>query len=221
MIRAAIFDIDGTLVDSVDLHAQAWHETFTHFGHDVATAAIRRQIGKGGDKLLPTFLSQEEVNEQGKSIEEFRADLFMREYMPRVKPFPKVRDLFEKIKSSGKKVALASSSNKDQLTQLKKIANISDLVDCETSADDADSSKPDPDIFHAAIKCLSPIKPEEMIVIGDTPYDAEGASKANLKTIGVLCGGFEEDLLRKAGCIAIFRDPEQLLDKYENSPLCR
>ena len=213
MIRAVIFDIDGTLVDSVDLHAEAWRETFLHFGHDIPAAAVRQQIGKGGDKLLPTFLTPEEVRKTGKEVEAFRGELFMRDYMPRVKAFPRVRDLFEKIKSSGSKVALASSSDEKQLNKFKEIAGISDLVDCETSADDAKSSKPDPDIFEAAIRCLRPVKTADMIVVGDTPYDAEGAAKAGLRTIGVLSGGFEERLLRDAGCIAVFRDPADLLEK--------
>jgi len=219
MIRAVIFDIDGTLVDSVDLHAEAWHEAFKHFGHEISTRAIRTQIGKGGDKLLPTFLSQSEVEEKGEKIEEFRGKLFMREYMSRVKPFPEVRELFEKLKSSGKKIALASSADKAQLKKLKEIANIADLVDCDTSADDAESSKPDPDIFEAAIRCLRPIPPEDMIVVGDTPYDVEGALEAGLRTIGVLSGGFEEGLLRSAGCVEVYRDPSHLLHDYTNSAL--
>jgi HAD superfamily hydrolase (TIGR01549 family) len=214
MIEAVIFDIDGTLVDSVDLHAEAWHEAFHHFGYEVDTAAIRSQIGKGGDKLMPTFLSEQDVKEKGEEIEKYRGELFMRKYMPKVLAFPRVRELFEKIKSSGRKIALASSADKMQLKKLKEIANIGDLVDCETSSDDAESSKPDPDIFEAAIKCLKPLKAESMIVVGDTPYDVTGARRAGLRTIGVLSGGFEERLLIDAGCIAIYQDPADLLKNF-------
>ena len=87
-----------------------------------------------------------------------------------------MRELFERIRADGKKIALASSSDKKQLTILNKIAQVEDVVDCETSADDIDSSKPDPDVFHAALKCLRQTKPDEAIAVGDTPYDAEGRS---------------------------------------------
>jgi HAD superfamily hydrolase (TIGR01509 family) len=219
MIRAVIFDVDGTLVDSVDLHAEAWHRAFLQFGYQIPIAEIRSQIGKGGDKLMPVFLPREELEKKGKQIEKFRADLFKKEYMPRVRSFPRVRELFEKIRSEGQKIALATSSKKDQLKALKKIAHIEDLVDCESSADDIDSSKPDPDVFHATLDCLQPITPNECIAVGDTPYDASAAQKAGIPCAGVLCGGFPKEDLRAAGCIAIYRDPADLLANYENSPL--
>ena len=219
MTRAVVFNIDGTLVDSVDLHAEAWHEALKHFGHDIPVAAIRSQIGKGGDKLLPEFLPADEVKKLGDKIEKFRSKLFMQDYMPRVRPFPGVRELFEKIKGSGLKIGLASSAEKKQLKEMKKIARIDGLVDCDTSADDVEDSKPDPDVFDAVMKCLKPIPPRETVVVGDTPYDAEGARKAGLTVVGVLCGGFPESDLRAAGCVAIFRDPADLLEHYESSPL--
>ncbi|HET7442358.1 MAG TPA: HAD-IA family hydrolase, partial [Terriglobales bacterium] len=140
-------------------------------------------------------------------------------YMPRVRPFPRVRELLLKIRSAGKKVALASSSKKDQLQTLKMIAGIDDLVDCETSADDIESSKPDPDVFHAALKCLDPIRASETVAVGDTPYDASAAAKAGIACIGLLCGGFREQDLRAAGCVEVYRDPAQLLAEYGRSPL--
>jgi len=99
------------------------------------------------------------------------------------------------------------------------LARITDLVEEETSADDAEKSKPHPDIFEAVLAELGDLKPHEAIVIGDTPYDAEAASKINLRTIGVLCGGFPETDLRAAGCVDIYRDPADLLERYDASPL--
>jgi len=159
------------------------------------------------------------LEEKGEQIEKYRSELFMRKYMPKVRSFPRVRELFERIRADGKKIALASSSDKKQLTILNKIAQVEYVVDCETSADDIDSSKPDPDVFHAALKCLRQTKPDEAIAVGDTPYDAEGARKAGIQTIGLLCGGFPESSLRASGCIAIYRDPADLLANYETSPL--
>ncbi len=219
MIKAVIFDIDGTLVDSVDLHAQAWQETFRHYGREIPYAEVRQQIGKGGDQLMPVFFTKEELGRFGEEMEKYRGDLFKREYLSHVKGFAKVRELFERVRADGKRIALASSAKEDEIDAYKKAANIEDLVEKETSADDADKSKPHPDIFEAALAQLGNIDVSEVIVVGDTPYDAEAAGKINLRTVGVLCGGFPEEQLRAAGCVAIYNDPEDLLARYEGSPL--
>jgi HAD superfamily hydrolase (TIGR01549 family) len=211
-----IFDVDGTLVDSVDQHAAAWQRTFAHFGYDVDFAAVRWQIGKGGDQLMPVFLPKEDIERRGKEIEEYRLELFKREYLPDVRGFPKVRELFERILGEGKRIALASSAKGDELNAYKRAANIADLVHQETSADDAKRSKPHPDIFEAALARLK-LPPQHGVVVGDSPYDAEAAGKAGLKTIGVLCGGFPEAALRKAGAAQIFRDPADLLANFDRS----
>jgi HAD superfamily hydrolase (TIGR01509 family) len=219
MVKAVIFDVDGTLVDSVDLHAQAWRETFRHFGHDIPFADIRGQIGKGGDQLMPVFLPKEVVERQGEEIEKARKDLFMREYIGQARAFPGVADLFRRIRAAGQRIVLASSAKGDELERYKEIAGIADLVDAATSADDAERSKPHPDIFQAALARLAPIGAAEAVVVGDTPWDAEAAGKAGLRCVGVLCGGFPAEELRAAGCIALYRDPAELLAEYERSPL--
>ncbi|GEP04753.1 HAD family hydrolase [Methylobacterium oxalidis] len=220
-VRAVIFDIDGTLLDSVDLHARAWVEAFAHFGVTTAEADVRRQIGKGGDQLMPVFLPEERVAREGETIEAYRSDLFKREYLPQVRPFPGVRALFERIRADGRRLALASSGKRSEVEHYQEILGIADLVDVTTSADDADRSKPHPDIFAAVIEKLRPIGPREMIAVGDTPYDAEAGAKVRLATIGLLCGGFPEADLSAAGCTAIYRDPQDLLDGYAGSPLAR
>jgi HAD superfamily hydrolase (TIGR01509 family) len=216
MIKAVIFDIDGTLIDSVDLHAQAWKEAFKHFGKDIPYEDVRHQIGKGGDQLMPVFFSKEELKEFGSEMEKYRGRLFKRDFLPKVRPFPKVRELFETILSDGLSIALASSAKEEELKEYKKIAHIEDLVEEETSADDADKSKPHPDIFEAALERLG-VEPGETIVVGDTPYDAQAAGKINLRTIGVLCGGFPEAELKAAGCTVIYKDPAHLLAHYDES----
>jgi HAD superfamily hydrolase (TIGR01549 family) len=221
MIKAVIFDIDGTLVDSVDLHAHAWQETFSHFGKEIPYEQVRHQIGKGGDQLMPVFFSQEELDKKGKEMEKYRGELFQRDYLPGVRAFPRVRELFQKIKDDGLRLALASSAKEEELKVYKKIARIEDLVEEETSADDADKSKPHPDIFEAALERLGDVEAHEAIVVGDTPYDAEAAGKINLRTLGVLCGGFPEAELRAAGCVQIFHDPADLLARYEESLISR
>ncbi|WP_211257481.1 HAD family hydrolase [Muricoccus aerilatus] len=221
MIEAAIFDVDGTLVDSVDLHAHAWQDALRDFGHEIDYAEVRGQIGKGGDQLMPVFLDAKELEEKGKALSEHRARIMQERYMPRIQPFPAVRDLFLRIRQDGTRIALASSAKGDELSVYKKIANIEDLVDAETSSDDAERSKPFPDIFQAALSALGGLDPSRAVAVGDTPYDAEAAGKAGLRTIGVLCGGFPEADLRRAGCVAVYADPVALLAGYEGSPLAR
>jgi HAD superfamily hydrolase (TIGR01549 family) len=221
MIGAAIFDIDGTLVDSVDLHARSWQVAFEKFGKSLPFDVIRRQIGKGADQLLPVFLSPSELEKFGSDLERYRSELFKKDYLARVKAFPGVRALFQKIASDGKRLALASSAKEDELATYKKIAQIDDLIETETSSDDVDRSKPHPDVFAVALKRLGAIGPNEALVVGDTPYDAEAAGTLSLRAVGLLCGGWSETELRGAGCIAVYRDPADLLSRYNDSPLAR
>ncbi|HEV7440388.1 MAG TPA: HAD family hydrolase, partial [Methylobacterium sp.] len=179
------------------------------------------QIGKGGDQLMPVFLPQERIEREGETIEAYRSDLFRRTYLPQVKPFPGVRELFARIRADGHAIALASSGKESEVAHYQEILGIADLVDVATSSDDAERSKPHPDIFEAALEKLAPRKARDILVVGDTPYDAEAARKAGLPTLGVLCGGFPEADLSAAGCIAIYRDPQDILDGYDASPLAR
>lgn len=216
MIEAFIFDVDGTLIDSNDFHARAWEKAFAENGYKISFDEIRPQIGKGADTLLPVFLSKEAIEKDGDQIADRRGAIFKNEFLDQVKPFPKVRELFQKIKADGYRLALASSSNEDEVEAYKKIADIADLVEKATSSDDAEQSKPEPDIFQAALKLLGDPPPKNVLVVGDTPYDAEAAGKANLKTIGVLCGGFPREDLERAGCVAIYDDPADLLENYSS-----
>lgn len=217
MIKAVIFDVDGTLVDSVDAHA--WQDAFEEFGHSFDFGEVRQQIGKGSDQLLPVFLSKAEIEADGKRLEARRGDILKQRYLPHIRAFPSVRALFERIRRDGKVIALASSAKAAELSVYKAAARIEDLVQEQTSADDAEKSKPYPDIFQAAMKRLNGIGEAEAVVIGDTPIDAEAAAKAGLRTIGMLSGGFPQAALRQAGCVAIYRDPADLLARYDGSVL--
>ena len=218
MIKAVIFDVDGTLVDSVDAHAKTWLEAFAKFGHVFEFGAVRSQIGKGGDQLMPVFLSVAEIETRGKAIEEHRARLLKEYYLPGIEGFPQVRQLFQRLQADGIKTVLASSAKGEELRSYKEKAGISDLVEEETSSDDAERSKPHGDIFEAALAKLPGVSPHDAVVVGDTPYDAEAAAKAGLSTIGVLGGAFSEKELRQAGCIAIFANPADLLYRYKEAP---
>jgi HAD superfamily hydrolase (TIGR01549 family) len=218
--KAAIFDLDGTLLDSVDLHAIAWHEAMIEFGHNVSFEQARSQIGKGGDKLIPVFLSADEQRDHGKELEEWRGNRFKTDYLPLVRPFSAVPDLLRRVRDAGVQIAIASSAKKDELDNYLDIARISSLVDLKTSSDDVEESKPAPDIFEIVLKKLK-IEGGDAVAVGDTPYDAAGARKVNIATIGVLCGGFAESSLRQAGCVEIYPGPAALFARFENSLLAR
>jgi HAD superfamily hydrolase (TIGR01509 family) len=217
---AVIFDVDGTLLDSVDLHARAWVDAFNHFGFDIPFPAVRRQIGKGGDHLLAALLPAVDIEAKGKELDAYRGRLFKARYLRDVRPFPNVRELLLRLVANGTVVALGSSAKGDELETYKRIANISDLIAEETSSNDAASSKPDPDIFEAALRKLNK-PPSEVMVVGDTPYDAEAAVKAGMRCIGLRCGGWAEVDLRRGGCSEVYSDPADLLAQYRRSRLER
>jgi HAD superfamily hydrolase (TIGR01509 family) len=220
MAEAAIFDIDGTLVDSVDLHAMAWREALVKFGHEVSFERVRRQIGKGSDQFIPAFLSKREQEEHGEDMAEWRGKLFTSKYLPLVKPFSAVPELFRRVRTAGLKVAIASSAKKKELEALLEIAGVADQIDVATSSEDAERSKPAPDIFQVALEKLG-LNGRQAVAIGDTPYDAEAADKAGIRCIGLLCGGFAEVELQRAGCIAVYPGPGALLACFDDTPLSR
>lgn len=218
MAQNVIFDVDGTLVDSVDEHAEAWRRAFLEFGRDVPFAHVRSQIGKGADQLIPVFFNDEEISQFGKDLEEYRTQLFLKDFLPKIRPFPKVRELFQRLKKEGYHVALASSAKEEELKHYVKLCRIQGLYEEATSKDEVDKSKPHPDIFEAAMKRLGNPDVGATAVVGDTPYDALAAGKLGIPTVGVLCGGFPADDLRAAGCRVLLKDPAELLSRLEASP---
>jgi HAD superfamily hydrolase (TIGR01509 family) len=168
---------------------------------------------------MPVFFSAEEIRRFGEEMEEARGRLFRSRYLPLVRPFPKTRELFQRLKDDGVRIALASSASREDLDEYTRLARIQDLVDEQTTADDVSRSKPHPDVFEVALETLGNPDPANVTVVGDTPYDVQAARKAGLDTVGVLSGGFSEDDLRGAGAVAIYRDIEDLLAHYEESPL--
>jgi len=219
MLKAVIFDIDGTLVDSNASHVAAWREVFLRHGKSVDRSALWRQMGKGGDELMPVFWSEHEVAEFGEEMQAERVGLFMRRYLPLCKPFPGVRPLFERVKAAGVRIALASSAKQPELEHHLKLLGVGDLVDATTSADDAEHSKPQPDILQAALARLPGVAAADTLVIGDSPFDVEAAARAGMKCIGVLTGGFSQRDLLQAGAIAVYKDIPDLARHFDESPL--
>ncbi|ERT07430.1 HAD hydrolase, IA, variant 1 family protein [Lyngbya aestuarii BL J] len=219
MPEAIIFDLDGTLVDSVHFHAEAWVKAFEQYGYHADFDKVRQQIGKGGEYILPEFISQEEIDKDGSKISDYRKQYYQKNLLGQVKPFPKVRELLERVKADGNQIVLASSARPKTVEHYQELLGIKDLINGVTSRGDVEQAKPHPDIFIAALNHFENVSKESVIVVGDSPYDAQAAEKISLSTVGVLCGGFSEDVLKEAGCIAIYKDPADLLDHYEESPL--
>lgn len=213
--RVMLFDVDGTLVDSNDAHARAWVETLSAFGIEREVAAVRRLIGMGGDKLLPTLTGIAADSELGREITKHRSDHFRRTYRDGLRPFRDTRALFLALRERGVRLGVASSSDEDDLRRLLEIAEVADLVERRASADDADRSKPDPDIVHAALARLGHPDHARATMVGDTPYDIEAAHRAGIAAIGFRCGGWSDAEL--TGAAALFDNPADMRAHLERA----
>ncbi|NEQ32525.1 MAG: HAD family hydrolase [Leptolyngbya sp. SIO4C5] len=219
MPQVAIFDIDGTLVDSVNFHAKAWVEGFRKFGHTVEFAVIKQRIGKGSGYILEEFLTVAENQQYGAELNDYRQQYFHEQFLPQIQPFPQVRALFERLRQDEVQIVLATSAEQETANHYRELLGVKDLLDGMTCADDVENAKPEADIFQAALSKVPPVAPAAVVVVGDSPYDAEAAQKLSLPTIGLLSGGFSAEQLQEAGSVAIYKDPADLLAHYADSPL--
>jgi HAD superfamily hydrolase (TIGR01509 family) len=220
MADVLLTDIDGTLVDSNALHVEAWRRTFEHFGINIGMDEAWRQIGKGGDQVIPIFVPREDRDRLEASIKSFRKELFHRDYMERIVSFAKSRELLQRVKNQQMKIVIASSTDEEDLKTYGKIIGMEDLVDGAATSADAEKSKPAGDIFAAALKKVN-MQPGRAVALGDTPWDALAAGKEGIRTVGLTCGGWKRDDLLDAGCIEVWQDPADLLLHFEDSALLR
>jgi HAD superfamily hydrolase (TIGR01509 family) len=220
MPEVLLTDIDGTLVDSNALHAEAWRRTFEHFGIQIGMDEAWRQIGKGGDKVVPIFVPAKDCDRLEEPIKEFRKQLFHRDYMHRIVAFAHSRELLQRVRSQKMKIVIASSTDKEDLKTYGKIVNMQDLIDEAATSADADSSKPEGDIFAAALEKVG-MRTEQAIALGDTPWDALAAGKVGVRTVGLTCGGWKRNDLLDAGCVEVWQDPADLLLHFDQSALSR
>jgi HAD superfamily hydrolase (TIGR01509 family) len=215
---AAILDVDGTLVDSNDAHARAWMEAFGEAGVEVSYDRVRRAIGMGGDKLMPHVSGLSEESAQGRRISDRRSEIFTSRYLPHLRPFPHVRELVSRLADDGFTIVVASSAKQDELGPLLEIAGVADLIESRTSSDDAEESKPDPDIVTAALG-ESGAPRHAAIMLGDTPYDVEAAQRAGVQVVALESGGWTRGEL--AGAAEIYADAADLYARYPASLFAR
>ncbi|NML16453.1 HAD family hydrolase [Azohydromonas caseinilytica] len=217
--EAVLLDIDGTLLDSNDAHAQSWVDVFQRHGLPPTFEQVRALIGKGGDKVLAELVQIDHESPQGKQLSDERRDVFLNRYLPDVKPTPGARALVQRLRDEEIKVVIATSAKGAELQALLRRAGVEDLIEEATTSDDADHSKPDPDIVQAALERAG-VQPVEAIMIGDTPYDIEAAAKAGVDTLALRCGGWWDDAaLGRAE--AIYDSPADLLRRWEESPIAK
>lgn len=216
--KGVILDVDGTLVDSNDAHAHAWVEALGRNGHTITFEQVRHLIGMGGDKILPHLTGIDKESPEGQQISSDRMEIFKTRYLPRVKAFPKTRELLARMRSEGLILVVASSAQTDELDPLLELAGAHAYIETKTSGSDVDESKPAPDIVEAALHKLA-LPANNVIMLGDTPYDIEAAGKLGVRVIAFRGGGFSDDDLKDA--VAIYDDPADLLEHYDTSPLAR
>ena len=218
MLDGVIFDIDGTLVDSNDAHAESWVDTFAEAGYDVPFAVVRPLIGMGADKLLPKTIGIGNESDVGKKLTKRRSEIFQEKYLPKLRPLPGSRNLLLRVRSDGLKPIVATSAKDKELKGLLKAAQVDDLIEEKATASDAKRSKPDPDIVRAAIE-ESDIPADRLVMVGDTPYDIEAAGRANVRTIAFRSGGWTDADLKDA--VEIYDGPADLLAHYDSSLIAR
>ena len=217
-IRGVLFDVDGTLVNSNDAQAHSWMEAMSKYGYSISFERVRPLIGKGGDKLLPETIGVSKDSDDGKKISQEQKKIFMTRYLPTLSAFPCARELLEHMHAYGLKLAIATSAEPDELKGLLQIIgpHVQGLFKEETSAKDAEHSKPSPDIMHAALERLG-YSPEQVMMVGDTPYDIESAARVHVGTIAFRSGEWKDSHL--SGAVAIYNDTADLLAHYDTSPL--
>ena len=216
MLEGVIFDIDGTLVDSNDAHAQSWVDTFAEAGYDVPFEIVRPLIGMGADKLLPKTIGVSHDGDEGKKLAKRRSEIFREKYLPHLRPLKDSRALVQRVRADGLKPIVATSAKDEELKGLLEAAEVHDLMEDKATASDAKRSKPDPDIVHAAIE-ESEISSKNLVMIGDTPYDIEAATRAKVRVIAFRSGGWTDEAL--AGAAEIYDGPADLLARYDSSLL--
>ena len=214
-VKAVLFDIDGTLADSNGFHVRAWDQAFREHGYEVPEEAIAKQIGKGGDLLIPALLPGVDEVER-KQIEDRHGAVFKERYLDQVRLFPGARELLRRVRRSGKTVVLASSASQDEVDYYLDKLEARTIVSATTSIDDVSTSKPAGDIFAAAL-AKAKVWPASAVAVGDTPYDIEAAAKVGVRTVAVRSGGFSDAEL--GGAVAKYDDVAALLKGWTRSPL--
>jgi HAD superfamily hydrolase (TIGR01509 family) len=217
-IQGFLLDVDGTLLDSNTAHASAWAQALTEHGIRVAPPMVHPLVGMGGDRIIRAVSGVEPGPDLAERIRVRRAEIFRSEWLPKLRPFPRVRELLQELHRRGARIVVASSSTREDLEPLLERTQVTDLIDDRTSGDDVRASKPAPDIVLVALE-RARVGAESAVLVGDTPWDVESARRAGVRCIALRTGGWPDTAL--AGAIAIFDDPSDLLANLGRFPIGR
>ena len=197
-MRAALFDVDGTLLDTNEMHIEAWGRAFNDFGIKMPRERLREQMGNSGERLVKAVCKPDDAARLSKALVERHVEIYTRAFLPHVRPFPGVRELFERLRADGVRIALASSARRAERERQIEILGVRDLLDAVASSE-----------------ILRDGGVRDAAAIGDSVFDAMAARKAGLRAIGVQTGSFNERRLREAGAEYVYRDIADMLERYD------
>src|SRR5579875_3580673 len=215
--KIAILDIDGTLVDTNYQHTISWARALA--GHDITVPLwrIHTHIGMGGDQVIEALCGRDAEERLGDDIRAAEGRRYM-ELIDEVRPMAGARELIETLKERGHRVVLASSAKPEEVDRYLDLLDARELADAWTDADDVRSTKPAPDLVHAALAKVGG-SPQDAVMVGDTPWDVRSASAAQVPTLAVLTGGFAIEELRESGAVEVFESVADLCSGLERTPL--
>ncbi|NEB02659.1 HAD family hydrolase [Streptomyces sp. SID13726] len=217
MARAAVFDVDGTLVDTNHLHVTTWWEAFRQAGHRVPTHAVHRAVGLGSDDLIARLLGEDRDKDRDAELSAAHKTLYA-QYFDRLPPFEDAGRLLRRLDRDGWRVVLATSAGGAELSALRRAISADDAITATASADDVEHGKPAPEPVERALE-LAGVPAGHAVFVGDTVWDMKAGSRAGVRCVGVLCGGIPRADLVAAGAQAVYDDPAQLLASLADSPL--
>ncbi|WP_306187470.1 MULTISPECIES: HAD family hydrolase [unclassified Streptomyces] len=219
MDRAAVFDVDGTLVDTNHLHVTTWWEAFRQAGHRVPMHAIHRSVGLGSTDLIAHLLGDDRDQDQDARLSAAHTALYA-QYFDRLPALADAGRLLRRLHQDGWTVVLATSASGPELSALRRAIDADDAIAATASADDVEEGKPAPEPVEHALE-LAGVPAERAVFVGDTVWDMRAGSRAGVRCVGVLCGGIPRDDLERAGAHAVYDDPAHLLSSLPAGPLGR
>ncbi|CAL9284084.1 HAD family hydrolase [Streptomyces sp. SudanB182_2057] len=217
MERAAVFDVDGTLVDTNHLHVVTWWEAFRQAGHEVPMHAVHRAIGLGSTDLIAHLLGDGRDRDRDGELSAAHTALYG-QYFDRLPALPGAEELLRRLRGDGWAVVLATSASGAELGALRRAIDADDAITATASSDDVQEGKPAPEPVEHALE-LAGVPASRAVFVGDTVWDMRAGSKAGVRCVGVLCGGIPRADLEEAGAEAVYADPADLLARLAGSPL--
>jgi HAD superfamily hydrolase (TIGR01509 family) len=215
---AALFDVEGTLVDTVALQLESWRETLNEAGYSFTHLDLQPFSGMDGQWMLDHLLPEEPLDIK-EHLLKTQGESYRRDFLPRAQPFPEVRLLFEALKQRDVLIGIATTCQKEQLTAYDRRLDILELTDVVACGEMVKHGKPDPALFQTCLTRLQIADPFLTVAVGDTPYDAQAARKLGMRAAGVLTGGFSPELLREAGCGDLFKQVKDVGALWCDTPV--